>query len=385
MGNNLMLNKKEREQLDKFAIRIQSISSQLNVGTSHLTPINYITEKEKFFTSESYNPRFVYIKNDSSALRKEIADARSDLSHLVLPSPLTELLINFLDNIENRANLFDSIGTDDFSVCAAENFPYSIPDPKFFYTLQNSLTFNDPVEIQLHNADEIQAIFSEYLHELDISFKISIDTFNDHIVRVGTKGLVIGAAVKRHCHNVQRLIVHEIESHVLQRINLNNSDSPLLRLSNHSESILWGEGMAVFNEIQSGMITRNAYETYYYRLKAVSMLDKSFREIFNYLAQYLTMEKAYMITYRVKRGMGDTSQPGGYPKDAAYLLGYQKVFEYLDSQGEMEFLYMAKNPRIGELLLDYDLVSHHCIHLPKYLRKSVPSITEPTQPPSFSH
>jgi hypothetical protein len=117
------------------------------------------------------------------------------------------------------------------------------------------------------------------------------------------------------------------------------------------------------------------------------MLHKSFREIFDLLTNHVSKEKAFMITYRVKRGMGDTSQPGGYAKDASYLLGYKTVKNYIESGGDVEFLYLSRFPELGELLYDNELLQHDSILLPKYLQEkteiSRKSFTQPAVPTPF--
>ena len=115
-----------------------------------------------------------------------------------------------------------------------------------------------------------------------------------------------------------RLIVHEIESHILQKQNI-FSGSPLLLLRTQYDRVRYAEGIALYNEVATGTITQSAYELYQHRLTAVSMMDRSFRDIYEYLADLIPKDKAYITAFRVKRGLSDTGKPGGWPKDAVYL------------------------------------------------------------------
>ena len=364
-----MINTQNRIRLTQFGKRLTNLSSKLTVGTSTLTPLNYSDEREKFFSSDTYNPIFYYSKNDTSGLHKEVQSLLEELGEISLPNNLSYYFYNALQSLSTDIDLIDAIGADSFAEIAADVFQYDTIDSNSLLQQSANISFNEPRNCKLQCAEEMSKNFTKYIEDLGIDYSVTIDHFNDHIIRVGAKNLVIGAAVKRYCNNVERLIVHEVESHILQRHNLKNAHNPLLRIIPRSHLSLWGEGLAVYNEISSGIITRSAFETYYYRLRAVEKLEYSFREIFENLAQYVNPEKAFMITYRVKRGMGDTSQPGGYGKDAAYLMGYRKVSEYIANGGSIEFLYLSKYPQIGELLLEHEMLEITPVLLPAYLKK----------------
>jgi hypothetical protein len=139
------------------------------------------------------------------------------------------------------------------------------------------------------------------------------------------------------------------------------------RFAPFDQTILWSEGLAVYNEITQKKITKSAMNTYLQRLQAVSKLDLSFREIYNYLINFITPQLAFVMTYRVKRGMADTSEPGGYEKDAYYLMGYFEVKDFVDKGGDLKDLYRFAVPNLGELLKKYNLASEKEPLLPKFL------------------
>lgn len=50
--------------------------------------------------------------------------------------------------------------------------------------------------------------------------------------------------------------------------------------------------------------------------------ERSFVEIFNALEKYIQdPDRRWKYVLRVKRGLNDTSQPGGFYKDQCYLRG----------------------------------------------------------------
>ncbi len=366
------MGKKEQKRLKLFAKQLQKTAGSIVIGTNTLTPINYSIEKKKFLqNSDTYNPQFNYQTKDTTPIKKELDSLSDQLKYLTLPKEIKIYLHEFIDTLQKGTILLEQVGSEEFGKTADSLFQFGKIDAEYFLKHISSLTFNEPKSVKLHSAKEIKKQFLKHMENLGIEdFEVSIDHFNDHIVRVGHNKLIIGSQVKRFCNNVERLIVHEIESHVLQRYNMTNNQNPLLRLSPPRENMLWGEGLAVYNEIQSGTITRSAYETYYLRLKSVEMLHREFKDIFDYLVKFVSPEKAFMITYRVKRGMGNTQLPGGYPKDASYLLGYKMVAEYIENGGNLEFLYISRNPRLGELLMKYNLLDGGTIVLPQFLQKS---------------
>lgn len=361
----MIFSDKDRKRLLSFTDNLLSLNRKLNLGTSILTPLNYLEEKNKFFRSETYNPHFIYQKQDTSASKKELLSLIEQLKTIKLPSDIHSYLYNYLESADKTFSCIDSIGTEKFADTAHHIFPFQNVDGKNFLRIMPTISFCSTDTCKIRDAEEMAEIFREYIKETGLTCEIVIDYHNDHIIRVHRNKLIIGAKVKRYCGNVKRLIVHEIESHVFQRNNLAKTENPLLRIFPHADSMLWGEGLAVYNEINSGTITQTAYETYYYRLKAVEMIQKSFREIFEYLSRYVKPEKAYMITYRVKRGMGDTSLGGGYAKDASYALGYTAVNSYLKNNGSIELLYLCRVPDIGKLLLENELLEPTTVKLPK--------------------
>ena len=121
----------------------------------------------------------------------------------------------------------------------------------------------------------------------------------------------------------------------------------------------------MYNEIASETITRAAFNAYYYRAKAVALMHKSFAEIYQALFRALGKHKAFLTTYRIKRGMSDTKKPGGYAKDALYLLGYFEIKRYLENGGRLAFLYLTQDPELGELLLKYNLLPVSEFYLPR--------------------
>ena len=197
------------------------------------------------------------------------------------------------------------------------------------------------------------------------SFQINVNDFAPHMINVGYNIINIGSEIKRFECNVDRLVVHEIESHVLQTQNTKNSHTALAEFTKYGNQNLYGEGLAIYNEITTRKITPSAFEMYYYRIKAVRNLHKSFSEIYELLLENLNPQRAFIMTYRVKRGMRDTSQPGGFPKDAAYLLGYHEIENLIGEKYPRKLLYATRSPILSTILDKYGLIDTKKVITPR--------------------
>ena len=367
-----MLDPKTKSKLDVLAKDLGRLRNQLSFSTSLLTPVNYREEREKFFQNSKSNPQFIYKRPaDDPSVHRRLLVLTEQIRDTALPREISSYLRHFAEDLHHAYLTRWAIGTPVFAKYAKRMYPYSIRSADALIRRLPDFSFAEVTGEPLHTAEEMRLMFQQYIfaHPHISTVNVTVDYLNDHTVRAGHRRLTIGAAIKRNRKNVKRLIVHEIESHLLQRHNLHIADSALLRLQRFSEKELYSEGLAIFNEIYTGLLTKSAYEYYYYRLKAVELIDRSFREIFDELTYHIGDKKAFLITSRVKRGMGDTSRPGGYPKDAAYLLGFQEVHEYLKNGGPYELLYLSRVPDLGQLLLKYDLLPRYRFALPGFWKK----------------
>ena len=97
-----------------------------------------------------------------------------------------------------------------------------------------------------------------------------------------------------------------------------------------------------------------------------SALTRSFREVYTELLDHgFAPEAAFGITKRVKRGLADTSLPGGYVKDHIYLEGKLLVERYIADGGDLTALYVGK---IGVSHLEF--LDPAWVHPPTYLPRS---------------
>ena len=362
------ITKSKKTDLLHFAEDLTRLLSHVQIDPSILTPINYRSQLRKFFKSNVYNPQFIYPDTTKQSVNTILAGLWRRLINLSLPSDIEYYIESLIYHtaLLQRARLH--IGTPLFSRFAEKLYALNALTAQKYNDCLPTVTFADTEGARIYNAYEIQEYAERYIASQSHLHSIGacIDHRTNFSVRAGISNLYIGSRVRRNEQNVVRLMVHEVESHLLQKRN-SRAGGPLYLLRTQPTRELYAEGMAVYNEVTTGTITENAYKMYFYRLQAVAMMDKSFREIYSYLSSYMSKNKAFITAFRVKRGISDTSKPGGYPKDALYVMGYKKVSDYLLSGGNIEFLYRTQVPQLGKLLSKYDLLSSVPCQMPQFL------------------
>jgi hypothetical protein len=361
------INRQKRKQLITFSQSVLDAYNSILVQSPELTPINFSHEIKRFLQSKQYNPQFIYKKQELPPINSLLNHLWQELLVLKLPFELESYIESLLYHFAKLHYVREHIGTNQFTSAAKQIYPFENTSLSHVIASLPQPSFADSKGAPLLNAYQIQDYIQQYVdtssHLKIIS--VIVDRKNKYTIRAGFGKMYVGSDVKRNEQNVVRLIVHEIESHILQKQNL-QAGSPLLFLRTQYDRELYAEGMAIYNEVSTGTITQSAYELYLHRIKAVSLYHLSFRDMYDYLSNRMDNNKALITTFRVKRGMGDTSKPGGWPKDAAYLLGYKAVNDYLETGGRVKLLYMAQVPALGELLLKYNLLPTRETTMPEF-------------------
>jgi hypothetical protein len=124
---------------------------------------------------------------------------------------------------------------------------------------------------------------------------------------------------------IERLKVHEIHTHI-QRFENGKLQKYKIFQYGFSNYLETEEGLALYNEEINGVLSQDDMRKYALRVIACQWaVSKGFYELFNLLNNYVSIDDSWNLTLRVKRGLEDTSQVGGFLKDSLYLSGYMKV------------------------------------------------------------
>lgn len=165
---------------------------------------------------------------------------------------------------------------------------------------------------------------------------------------------------------------HEIQSHYLRVYNHRrhhwqpNQENRDFRLTE--------EGLA---NLHSHLATRSAVLEKSYLTYIATYLGQQtdFVSIFNQLREFgLTPDRAWAITAKAKRGTTDTSQPGGFTKDVAYLEGAIMMWHWLQQpENDPKWLYLGRFsltelPNIVKLYQEHESTDWPPIILPTFFK-----------------
>jgi len=369
MSVSNIISQKTKEEFEQIAKELIDIKKDLRIGTTSLTPTNFADEMEKFLKSDTYNPVFTYTEKQLPDIENVLEGFKKRAEKLSLPEDIKEHFLEYLDDQKMLFLTKKNIGKEKFSDYAHSLFDWGTDRLDVILAATPKNNFQLHYKHNMQHSNKIKERFEKVLKSYGIdSFHVEINSFTSHMINAGYKKISIGNEIKRYECNVDRLIVHEIESHVIQTENMKRTNSPLVELYKYGNMNLYSEGLAVYNEIMTKKITPSAYEMYFNRIKAVRLLHKSFREIFETLVKDLPMYRAYIMTYRVKRGLRETKEAGGFPKDASYLLGFHEIETLVNEGFSKRQLYITKSPVLTSLLLKYELVDDKNIITPRFLK-----------------
>lgn len=359
--------------MDLFAIDrgISDISANIDFF-SLLAPLNLNEESERFFEALKggavYNPEFSYAPADLTKEEKWLLDARTALDK---KDPMQDL---FLKKIEFILTQIEFITSDDGRSRDVAIRLHGRPDPACMSAARKILdesseggyVFPD----ETVTPREMVNILREYIGSFGLGWKVEL---NDSIVPKvtvsgRTKSININSSINYTPDEIERLKIHEVEVHVFRGVNGYRQPYRIFAegLAGYNET---EEGLALVVEKAAGCHVKDTRQMKLYAGRALCVglcLEGSFYEVFSALREYFPDDLAYRLAERGKRGLVDTSLPGGFTKDAHYISGMAAVQGFLDKGGDPSLLYAGKVglgdiPAIGELLADGSLVA------PKYL------------------
>lgn len=137
------------------------------------------------------------------------------------------------------------------------------------------------------------------------------------------------------------VLAHEVQTHLLRSHNQALQTLPRSLPSAYSRA---EEGLASLN---SKFVRQNFdFRTSCYRYLACNWSQQaSFAEVFARLRDrgQFDFNRAWYFTLRAKRGLQDTSQPGGFTKDIVYWEGTLQVLDWLlEPENKLADLYLGK-------------------------------------------
>ncbi len=268
-----------------------------------LTPINLITEKAKFFNDFSYNLRFEY-------------------KQLIIRNQLTKY------GLPKTAYL---------------GLAQEIVDRAFYNRTEVDIRNLEGPTIDLEKAKELT---QRYLEESCLQNIINTTWSEDFVSKASIyrNQLKFRLPIDYHQQEFLATLDHEIGTHALRHINYTKQAFfNKKRRFGFSEYLFTEEGLASIN----GLINKNFKYAYKEALNYI-MVDyaqrHSFAETFRYISKYIhNKERAWGFVVKYKKGLYDTSKPGGFTKDLVYFEGLIEISNYLKNHNyDPSHLYIGK-------------------------------------------
>jgi len=369
-----------RQRKEKMTLaEISDCLEELRIPTSLVfTPTNLEKEKEKFFDSDSYNPKFEYriVKNENEKILRKLSSVKgiSDVDPRI-----SDFYIDLIEEKSKASDLMHAVGNNEL-VTEISLERYGEPD-KFLFNRAtkvlrgcmddyNVVTYpKDPFRLEYK---EIEEIFLKVLNELGLnewSVKESINIKSKGI-KIGTKNreILMDKNMSRSKFKLRKTIVHEIGTHILRAHNGEKTGFEALSRPNLPQYLDTEEGLALWNEMHMNVLTERWLKMRAAWVWAIYIgKEMSFRELYNVMLGVLPKKTAFDVVYRVKRGLSDTSYPGIYAKDIVYFRGLRKVMKEI-----------TKNPKIYNELYAGKISLSQCEWVEEGLIKK-PSILPPTR------
>lgn len=341
-----------------------------------LTPINFTEENSRFLEQYNsgfcYNPKYKYncFNPDTTCFAHEVLNVKIDQPELLNVSET--ILHKRLIEAQNEILMYSSIGQHDFSKYAVavngkpnlKYYDYALDvlrmDDDYHNPTQDCYTPQDMKQVLENRINEYGFLWDVIISE-SMAAKVSVEP--------DAKTIFINSKKTFNSRDVIRLIVHEIDTHVLRAENGLRRDYKVYTIGT-SRSLLCEEGLAIYNELSNDVLDLKTLKIYAARFLCCIHIDKSFFELFDMLIKLgCSYEMALYVVSRIKRGLSDTALSGGYIKDYVYLQGFKEIEDVLTQDFSIkEKLYYGAIALDDLPLLNDDIVAalnNHSIILPK--------------------
>lgn len=316
------------------------IEKQLKL-LANIKPTNLHLEKQLFFTGKRRNPEFCYRKLsfDTEMVREELQGITTDQTPLgmLLKKKKTELLL--------KLELLQARGSSEFSEISSKL--YGKPDQNIEADAIEVLKTHHrkSSDHRKFSTEEIQEALERTLVSYGLTkWHVRLkDNLVSDVAAGKRNSLFLGRGISFHRERLERIIAHEIETHIITAENGKYQPFKLFQrgFANYLET---QEGLAIYSqECQANCLPLAAHRVSYLALSVISAARGSFREVYEYMRGFgLSEEKSFRMALRVKRGLSQTEEKGAFTKDLIYLSGYRKIEKFAKDGGDLRQLFVGK-------------------------------------------
>lgn len=297
----------------------------------YIIPLNLSKEREKFIShfniGSKYNPIFRYKKinykkNDVLKRIKKFGERFKKYSNTISLQykKLLQEDIEWVENFHERENP---------KFCDYLSNLYGKPGDNFYNHAINQLkTLNvESKDMQKISFLEMkERIVSELNKKKINNWHIKIKNSSSRLaIDLITKEIIIKKNEYFNLDEINRLLVHEIGTHVLRYEN-GSKQKYMIFKKGFPDYLKTEEGLAILSEYKNNLLSSKDLIKYCCRLIAsYHCFNLDFWDIFRVINNYLEVGDAFDVVARVKRGLIHTDNLGGFTKDQIYFTGYLEV------------------------------------------------------------
>ena len=293
---------------------------------------NIKEELKKFEASDDYNPQFEYKisqKTIKDMFKKKIHEQQQDK----LPEAIGILeaaIERYGEGNVLEGNLPEKGSEDDIEWSLEQTSAY-LND----YMAKTRVDSYCEIKFaDMHNS-------GTFINRKSVSyarFKCTDEYFDKSNTSASKHYLYVSTRLPRNPVRLRSFAVHEIGTHLVRRINeevqpwnFGRSRFKLRRPGETRADTQTEEGFATINDtlVTPGQLLTQHAVTYFVSAKAK---EHSFRELFNMLEKYVSdPDRRWKFCVNAKRGLKDTSEPGGDGKAQCYFEGAVNILQNIIS------------------------------------------------------
>jgi uncharacterized protein (TIGR02421 family) len=340
----------------------------------YINPTNLQSEKKRFFKERgNYEPQFRYkpLQLDPYLFREQLYRLPVDA---IRDPGIQALYRDVIDNLSGKIDMLVNIGSRDFVYTSLKYYGEpSYADESNAKYLLHCAEYETQDDDYLNQEDIYQAFVAA---ASDWSMQCKVEISNrlvaSAMVSNSRKAVMLSKGLTLPRKEVAALINHELGVHMATTLNAASQRLKIFSLGLPGNTLAQ-EGLAIFNEYQSGNMTLSRLKGLALRVMAVKEMLKvgSFRHTFGYLLEEHGMkaDDAFKLSARVHRG-------GGFTKDYLYLNGVSQALSLYERQ-DISNLYVGKTgfyylPIINEMI-DRQLVDAP-VYYPSWIKEPKPSV-----------
>lgn len=323
------------KEITKIAKKVEKYSLQL------INPLNADKEKQNFFfalhSNNIYSPCFKYEKAKSFKKEKQSLNLlEKELKNCVC----SKILLERINSLKTEITLLESVNTKNF--CHNSKEQYGKPKSAIIKIAKEIISKKIIPEHRNITPIEMKQKLMPLVEKTGFSISLEKNMSARATVNLVKKKLKLHSGALFSENDANRLFVHEVETHIYRHLNGLTQPLEILSLGVGGEYLLTEEGLAAFNEEQSGILSDAQKKIFAGRLYAVDYaLRHDFFETFEEMKRFFDDENAYIITQRVKRGILQEKK-GAFTKDHCYFSGLVELKKKFPDKLQLRDLYYGK-------------------------------------------